>query len=256
MIFALIACNTTDGYDPETWNSPLALEADEDGDPARGETIYFEETWNGSAYGLTCDHCHGVDPDDTLSADAGDLNRAAHTVWNAAYRGSWKSGESWLDGSDQKLGAFGGQICVTACYPDSEMDPQSAADLEAWMRQQKDDVQDPDDDRAQPLDYGFTSWDADAWWDTAEAPYGDATAGEALAARHCGACHGETPVFYTLGDLDDATLMQRIRKATLHKGTDDEVSAPNGDMPRLTKDRLSDEELADLMAYLTLDTGA
>ncbi|MCP4806905.1 MAG: cytochrome c [Proteobacteria bacterium] len=255
MLIALIACNAgTGGYDPDTWNSPLASEAEEDGDPVNGETIYFEETWNGSAYGLTCSHCHSIDPADTPTTDADEYNRAAHTVWNAPYRASWKSGDAW-DSDSNKIGAFGGQICVVAYYPDSEMDAQSAADLEAWMRQQRDDVQDADDDRAQPLEYGFTSWDADAWLEANPAPYGDAVAGQELTDRHCGSCHGEPAVFYSLDSLDDATLVSRIRKDALYVDTDQEVDAPNGDMPRLPKDRLSDDELGDLLAYLTQDAG-
>ena len=252
MLLFSLACavgGAGDFYDPETWNSPLASEAEAEGDADNGETIFYEETWNGSAYGLTCSSCHSVDPDDTLTVDADDYNRAGHTVWNVAWRESWKL-QDWDDLESTKIGAFGGQICVVAYYADSTMDAQSAADLEAWLRQQKDDAPAADDPRAQPLDYGFTSWDADAWWASVSAPYGDAAHGEELATRHCGSCHEDPPVFYTLDSVDDATLMQRIRKASL-----DGADAPNGDMPRLPKDRLSDDDLADLLAYLTEDTG-
>ena len=41
--------------------------------------------------------------------------------------------------------------------------------------------------------------------------------------------------------------VQRIRKAKI----DDENTAPNQRMPRVPHDRLSDEELYDLLAYIT-----
>ena len=254
----LIACNGpgSSTYDPDTWNSPLALEADEEGDAGRGEAVFFEETWNGSAYGITCASCHSVDSADTLTTDADDHNRAAHTVWNVAYRGTWKSSQTWDEPDPDVMGGFGGQICVEVYYQDSSMDAQSAADLEAWLRQQRDEALDESDPRSQPLDWGFTAWDGETFLADLEglegADLGDAAAGEALAERHCGSCHdaGSGTVFYTLADLSREDLVQRIRKDTLHGGTADEDRYPNSLMPRLPWDRLADTDLMDLLAFL------
>jgi len=256
MLLILAACapETPDSYDPDTWNSPLALQAEEEGDASRGETIFDDEVWNGSTYGITCASCHSADSADTLTVDADDWNRPGHTLWNVAWRGSWKSGQTWDEGRDDVIGAFGGQICVDVYYADSSMDAQAAADLEAFLRKQRDDSASDDDDRAQPLDFGFTSWDGAAFLSEIEGlegeDLGDAAVGEGLADRHCGSCHdaGDGTVFYTLDSLSRDDLVQRIRKETL-EGTEED-KYPNTLMPRVPSDRLSDDELKDLLAFL------
>lgn len=264
MLFALlIACGTSkDGYDLETWRSPLAAQYDGEGDAAEGERIYFEEHWeDASAYGFTCDSCHSIDPGDTLLVDAGEFTRPGHTTWNAPYRELWKSNQAWDDTESTVIGAYGGQVCVAAYFPSgSAMTPEQAAHLEAYMRTRMD--ADPaGDPRAEPLDYGFTSWDTkaefvasvadgDGWLYGTE--LGDPTAGEALAARQCGSCHlpdgASAPEFASTGTLELPTLIARIRRANLDDGTD----APNVRMPRISEDRLPDADLADLLAYLTV----
>ncbi len=260
LLLFLAACGGDDVYDIDTWNSPLASTYDGVGDPAEGERIYFEEHWtDDTAYGLTCNSCHGSDPDDTMTVDAGDLNRAAHTTWNAAWRERWKGGQDWYVEESIYLGGYGGQICVTAYFPgDAAMTAEQAAHLEAWMRDNRDD--DPGDDpTAQAFDYSFTSWDtkddfvasvkADGGGWLYGADLGDVTAGQALLDRHCAACHdedGSGPVFYTaeLQELD--SLIARIRRTEVEG-----VSAPNTRMPLLSEDRLVDDELRDLLAALT-----
>lgn len=254
----LLACSSSDptSYDPDTWNSELARLADEDGDADRGEAVFFDEVWNGSSYDMTCASCHSVDPADTLLVDVDDLNRAGHTLWNVAHRGSWKSGIAWDSGDTEVIGAFGGQVCVDVYYTDSEMDAQSAADLEAFIRVQRDDVADDADDRAQPLDFGFTSWDGETFLAEIDGlegeDLGDADSGAALVDRHCGSCHdqGSGTVFYTLDSIGREDLVQRIRKDTLNSGDADEDRSPNTLMPRLPWDRLDDTALKDVLAFL------
>lgn len=259
LLIAMLACGDA-AYDVETWNSPLALEAEEPGDAARGEDVFYGEHWEDqSIYALTCAACHAIDSGDTWTTDADDYNRAGHTVWNAPYRETWKVSQTWDSEDSTVIGAYGGQVCVRAYFPSgSNMTGQQAADLEAWMRGMKDDA--PGEPTSEPLDFGFTSWDtqddfiasvqdADGW--LVGADLGDVGAGQALATRHCGSCHtssGDTePSFFGLASLDTGELIQRIRKVEL-----DGIDAPNDRMPRLPEDRLSDDELRDLLAYLTL----
>lgn len=256
----LAACGGDAAYDVDTWNSPLASQFEGEADPAEGERLYFEERWlDDSDYAFTCASCHAVDPADTLTEDADALNRAAHTTWNAAWRGSWKGGVSWDVEESEIIGAYGGQICVTAYFPDgSAMTAEQAAHLEAWMRDNRDATGEAE--TAQPLDFGFTSWDtaddfvasvqdgAGGWLYGAD--LGDPAAGEALLEEYCGACHapagGGAPVFYTAATADLGTLLARIR-ATEVAG----VAAPNDRMPRLPEDKLPDADLRDLLAALT-----
>ncbi len=255
---SLLACG--DGsYDIETWQSPLASQADEAGDAARGEEIYFNEHWTDtSPYALTCVSCHSVDSGDVWADDSDEFTRPAHTTWNVAYRENWKVSHGWDNAESDVNGAYGGQVCVRAYFPSgSEMTAQQAADLEAYMRDNRD--ADASAETAAELDYGFTSWDTqDAFFERISdgaggfktgADLGDPTAGEALTFQYCGSCHsddGSTVTLYSLGSIDTGTLVQRIRKVDV-----DDVDDPNDRMPRIPEDRLSDDDLADILAFLT-----
>lgn len=259
--WSLIGCGG--GYDLDSWRSPLASGFDGEADAAEGERLYYEEHWlDDSAYGFTCVSCHHDDGGDTLTVDADELNRSAHSVWNAAWRESWKGGQGWDLEESNSLGAYGGQICVTAYFPSgSAMTAEEAAHLEAYIRTRKDEAPEVGDPLAAPLEYGFTSWDTqeaflasvadgDGWLYGSE--LGDPSAGAGLAARYCGACHapeGSTePVFSTASKLDLGTLIQRVRRVKL----DDETPAPNERMPRLPEDKLSDEDLRLVLAWVTM----
>ncbi len=258
----VLACGDKDDgdgatYDLESWRSPLASGFDGEGDPAVGEALYYEENWeDATGYGFTCDSCHSADPADTVTTDGDDWNRPAHSTWNAAYREVWKVNHAWDKADSDKIGAFGGQICVKAYFPSgSEMTAEQAAHLEAFMKGNVDG--DASAETAQPLDYGFNTWDTQEdflasvgggdWLYGAE--LGDVANGEALTARHCGSCHtpeGESaPVFYTAASADLDQLISRIRRVDLGDGT------PNDRMPRVPWDRLSDDDLADVLAFLT-----
>lgn len=255
----LAACSTgPDAYDIATWRSPLSSQFDGEGDPAEGERIYFEEHWTDtSEYNLSCSSCHAADPADTLTVDAGELQRPAHTTWNAALRTRWKGGQNWDSTDPDYLGGYGGQICVTAYWTDAAMTPEQAAHLEAWMKTNIDDAPASDDPRAQPLDYAFNTWDtqeafvdglrdgAGGW--LAGSDLGDVSAGEGLAAAHCGSCHASSGAvsFYSVG-LNAGDYVRRIRRTSV-----DDVAAPNDRMTRIPWDRLPDEDLRDLLAWLT-----
>lgn len=263
LLLLALACDKGAGtYDADTWMSPLALEFDGTPDAEEGARLYVEEHWeDSSAYALTCVSCHHDDSGDSLTSDADELTRAAHTTWNAAWRGVWKGNQTWDLEESNILGAYGGQVCVAAYFPEgSDMTAEQAAHLEAYLKTRRDPTEDATDDRSQPLDYGFNTWDTkedflasvadgEGWLYGTE--LGDPAAGEPLAQEYCGACHtpaGESaPVFYTTSTLPLITLLQRIRRFDL----DEDTPAPNDRMPKLTEDRLLDEDLRDVLAYLT-----
>ncbi len=85
----LLAC----AYDPETWRSPLASGFSGTPSAEEGERVFFEERWeDDTPYALTCNSCHNAEPGDSLTEDDDEtLNRAGHTVYNAALRGEWKN---------------------------------------------------------------------------------------------------------------------------------------------------------------------
>ncbi|MCB9762992.1 MAG: cytochrome c [Alphaproteobacteria bacterium] len=263
LLIALLAgCGGPTEYDIDTWKSPLASEYRGDGDATLGEEIYFNEHWEDtSPYALTCSSCHSADTGDTLTTDADDLTRPGHTVYNAPYRETWKGDHTWDAEDDNVIGAYGGQVCVRAYFPEgSDMTGEQATHLEAYMRTRMDASPAADDPRAEPLDFGFTRWETEddfvasvgdgaGGWLYGE-DLGDVANGEALTAEYCGACHipeGESaPVFYGAANSELPVLMARIRRTEVAG-----FEQSNIRMPRVPADRLSDEDLADILAFLT-----
>ena len=253
----LAAC----AYDPETWRSPLASGFSGTPDPAEGERIFNEEHWeDDTPYALACTSCHHAAEGDTLDVDDDDtLNRPGHTVYNVSLRGEWKNQHRWDALADDQIGAFGGQVCVDVYFPgDSEMTAEQAAHLEAWLKTRADAEPAEGDERAEPLGVGYTEWETQDEFITAlgsdpGADLGDVDAGAALAGRYCGSCHatgeGGALQFYTLSSLTPATIAARVRKATV-----DGVGGGNIRMPRIPDNRLPDDELRNILAWLTLPT--
>ena len=244
-------------YDMESWQSPLASGFDGTPDAAEGERIFNEEHWEDeSIYALSCINCHHNAAGDTLDTDEGDLNRPGHTVYNAAWRGEWKNGERWSKAKSDLLGAFGGQICVDVYFPgDSEMTPEQAAHLEAYLKTLTDEVPSEDDPRAQPLGIGYSTWDTQSAFlaeigDRTGPDLGDIDNGALLVDRHCGSCHDTAEdgsvEFYTAATLSTDQLISRIRRTTV-----DGEEHHNGFMPRLPENRLVDADLKDVLAFLT-----
>lgn len=252
-----------EAYDLDAWQSPLASQFSGTPDAAEGERIYREEQWNDSSdYAFRCTSCHGNDPGDTLTEDADALSRPAHTTWNAPHRERWKIGQSWDEKQSDILGAYGGQVCIRAYYPDgAAMSAEQAAHLEAWMKTRIDSSAGAP--TSEPLDYFFTEWptQSDFLASVSDgsggylygADLGDVDAGAELAQAHCGSCHSpdgaSEPLIYTAATASLGELIARIRKVDLDDGTE----APNDRMPRVPHDRLDDDELADLLAWLTQD---
>jgi len=264
LLLPLLACKgdeEPEGYDLETWQSPLASGFEGTPDADEGERIYFEESWSDvTPYALTCSKCHSADPGDTWTTDADEYNRPAHTTWNAAYREVWKVGHSWDKEDSDKNGAYGGQICVKAYFPSgAEMTAEQAAHLEAWMKTNID--ADASAETASPLDYGFNTWETqedfvvsiqqgEEWLRGDE--IGDPEHGEELTTRHCGSCHtvegDSVPTFFSVAGLDTGQILARVRRVDVGL-----TEHTNERMPRVPWDRLSDDDLADVLAYLTVD---
>ncbi len=257
----LIACGPGE-YDLDTWSSPLAAEYDGEGDAAEGERIYAEEHWtDGSSYALSCTACHGSAAADTMERDAETYNRPAHTIWNAPYRETWKSSHEWSAEESNVIGAYGGQVCVSYYFTDAEMTAEQAAHLEAYMKTLRDDSPAGDDARAQAFDYSWKTWstqddfltsvgDGSGGWLYGD-EIGDVDSGEVLVGESCGPCHTRDGVVdpssgYEASFADIDWWIARIRRVTVG---DMETSSVR--MPAFTPDRMPDEDLADVLAYLT-----
>lgn len=244
-------------YDMESWQSPLAKGFEGVADPEEGERIFNEEHWEDkSIYSLSCARCHSASEADSLTVDEGDLQHPGHTVYNAAWRGSWKNGEKWSMAKSDTLGGFGGQICVTVYFGgDSAMTAEQAAHLEAWLKTRTDAEPSEGDPRAQPIGVEYSSWDTQSTFLSSIAgkvgeELGSVENGELLAGAYCGSCHrtgaaGELE-FYTASLQSAEQLAARIRRASVNGD-----SAPNRYMPRIPEDRLLDEDLKDILAFLT-----
>jgi len=206
------------------------------GEPAsmsEGEEIYRSEVDDGNTF--TCATCHAL----REPADDG-LRRVAHPLFDAAHRPTYKNGA--LTEMREAVNS-----CLTEwmnAEPWEEQDPRWLA-LEQFL-----DSQAPEG-AVSPLRF-----------EVVPPPFGelleggDAAAGRVLFDASCSSCHGEggvgTQQAPPVGDrgLDPAYVAERVRTS----GRPDSPvyeGLTGGIMPFWAEDRLSDDELRDLVAWLS-----
>ena len=225
---ALVACS--DGSAPST--PAPAADAGADAPPSApvdGEAVYLQPFEDGNTF--ACATCHALDEP---AADG--IRRPGHAIGDAIARPSYKGGTltNFLDAVN---------TCVTewmTAPPLTESDPRWTA-LRGFLA-------DGAPASAPALDLAIVPAPEDL-------PAGDVEAGRALFNESCIVCHGEDATGTVRGPglygtaLEPAAIARRIRTSgPLTSTTYDGVTG--GRMPFWVPDRLSDAELADVVAFV------
>ena len=207
--------------------------ANGDPDPTsatHGQALYEARHDDGNTF--ACSTCHA------LSEPAADgITRPGHPIGDAAARTSFKNGQL-----DTLLEA------VNTCRQDWMGAPAFTAQDERWLALEGFLAEQAEG--AAPSALSFTVADPPT-----EIDGGDAAAGEATFNRTCSVCHGQSGVGTQLAPPiagtpeDDAFIATKIRRS----GNVDSAVYPDlipGRMPFWAPDRLSDDELRDVVAFL------
>ncbi|MHC4547300.1 MAG: c-type cytochrome [Planctomycetota bacterium] len=204
------------------------------GDPERGRRI-FHDTGENLAY-PSCAHCHAV-VDDAAEVKTGRV-RPGHPVFNSAHRGAWKNGNRKL-----KTAGDAGNTCVVSFQKRKRLPADRVADLEAYLRTIS-------PGKAKPRRLGFEP----ALPESLDG--GDRARGRTLVQRYCAGCHGASEQH--LQDELKAGRRKRGKVAMKVRGWIKDKRAPggmrfkpaHGQMSFFAKDRLPDEDLRDILAYV------
>jgi mono/diheme cytochrome c family protein len=206
-----------------------------DANLGEGERIFRQPVDDGNTF--ACSTCHALQEP---AADG--FRRVGHPVSDATRRPHYKNG-----GVAMLRGA------VNSCLEEwmsadrwSEDDPRWM-ELQSWL-----DEQAPEGE-AEPLSFEIVA-------PPSNLEGGDAAEGQRLFNESCAKCHGqdgvgtERAIPLDTRDLDPAYVARRVR---LSGATDSEVydDLTGGRMPFWAADRLSDNELLDMIAYLTQNDG-
>src|SRR3569832_581923 len=189
---------------------------------------------------MTCASCHSFDRRDTPSVDADGLRRAGSSIFGAAHRTNIKK-------SGTNLVALGGNVCVIHFMKGEEpgMNAQELADLDSFLKAGGG----ADRPSAKNIDYASLKWTLPD-----RLTGGDARKGAALAGKTCITCHGvdgkKSRLIDVGSDLDAGSYQATdLRKLALR------IRNPqykqDQEMPGYSDLRLSNEELVDLLAWLT-----
>lgn len=204
----------------------------EPGTPSGGERIFSEPVEDGNTF--ACATCHAIDDAED------DFRRVGHALGGATRRGSYKNGQ---------LTEF--REAVNSC-------------LTEWMNA---DPWTEDDERYVALESFIdegSGAEEDVVFEIVEPPAGskieagDAARGQALFNDSCAACHGADGIGSTLaipvasGQLEPGYAASRIRRSG-SPFSEVYTGLAGGVMPFWAADRLSDDELADIVAWLSRD---
>lgn len=203
----------------------------DDADPAsNGQALYEARHDDGNTF--ACSTCHA------LSEPAADgITRPGHPIGDAAARTSFKNGQL-----DTLLEA------VNTCRQDWMGAPAFSDDDERWLALEAFLGEQAGD--SAPSELTFTIADPPT-----DVGGGDASAGEVTFNRTCSVCHGQSGAGTQLAPPiagtpeDGAFIATKVRRS----GNVDSAIYPElvaGRMPFWAPDRLSDDELRDVVAFL------
>jgi mono/diheme cytochrome c family protein len=192
---------------------------------------YYYSAWGESSY--ACIYCHANFDEDRL--DDG-YWRPGHSLWNSAGRPSYYNGT--YAGEDNIPLARAINTCIVAFLQTDALklrdEPMQA--LLAYICSISPDETSP------PVQITRVT----------EAPEmdGDPRIGEKYFASSCELCHREKGILSALGFRRDASLvLAKIRGAKLPEDAAGEPSADNPPMPFFSAERLSNQRVADILAY-------
>ena len=192
---------------------------------------YYYRAWGGSRY--ACIYCHANF--DEARLDDG-YRRPGHMLWNAYGRPSFYNGAYRGKGEIPLARAI--NTCVVAFLQADALtlSNERMRTLIAYVRSISPDEVSPA--------ITITRSDSPPEMD------GDPRRGEALFAAACVLCHREKAVASPLTFADDtAVVLARIRGWQITDAASASGSAPPPPMPFFSRERLSDQETADLLAY-------
>lgn len=198
-----------------------------------GSTIYTSVASTGSTF--TCATCHAISESDGFAADG--FRRPGHPLLNATRRSEFKNGElhSLLDAVN---------ICRTEWMNTSAWNEsdQEWMNLLNWLDDQA------TEESADPVTMDIASVPS-------ELSGGDESVGRDLLNTRCVVCHGEdgggterAPNIKGIG-LQGSYIAARVRSSG-RVGSAVYSGLTGGIMPFWSSDRLSDDELLDIIAYL------
>ncbi len=249
-LFAFVGCKSTDGGDRDACGEaggesledkfPRWAEASQlQGDPEAGRE-YFE---NRMYYAfMTCESCHSFDAGDTMTADADEHTRAGVSVWGAAHRTNIK-------GAGSDVAALGANACVTTWMggPEEGMTAQELADMQAFLETGGG----ANHPTSANLDYQGRSFTIPEILTG-----GDAERGEGLARTYCQTCHDVGDHDALTGDVDADLNPDKVPTkflGSLAKRIKDHPMMTNNDyMPGFPDQRMSEQDLLDLLAWFEL----
>jgi cytochrome c553 len=215
----------------ENWEVAVTLK----GDAEAGRKFFYEKTYGNY---MTCASCHGMDAGDTMSADAGDYQRAGVSVFGSSWRTNIKG-----TGSDEE--ALGGNTCVPYWMggPEEGAEPQDLANLDAFLKTGG------GQDHATSINI---DWKARSYTIPKTLTGGDAERGKQMALKYCATCHevdGTAPLY----DVDEAKLSggrtptERLDRVAAR--IKDSGQKNNSYMPGFSDQRMPEQDLLDLLAW-------
>ena len=207
------------------------------GDAARGRKLFVDQ---GDFDYPSCAHCHA-----TVSVDQ-EIKKTGHVsiafpVWNSHYRGAWKNIPA---DKGPKSSAEAGNFCVKAFQKREALPRQDLADLDAYIKTLS------PDQNVKPRKIGY----APKLPENLDA--GDPEAGKKKLLVYCDACHGKSDEHFQFelkpGKYKKLKIAMKVRGWVTRKGKP--VFKPNaGQMSFWARNRLSDKDLLDIIAYLRKD---
>jgi mono/diheme cytochrome c family protein len=207
------------------------------GDAERGRKLFHD---TGDYAYPSCAHCHAAVPakDEVEKARH---RRPGFPIYDSAHRGAWKNKAR---GKGPATAGDAGNTCVVAFQKRKKLDAARVADLNAYITSLS------PNKAAKPRRIGY----APALPESLDG--GDPEKGKKKVALHCGGCHGpgDEHLQYPL----KAAKHKKRKVAMKVRGwIEDEkresgmrFKPDTGQMSFFAKDRLPDEDLLDILAYL------
>ncbi len=205
-----------------------------DDDKAKGEKLFHAPTVGGEGNKMTCFHCHAkTNERDGLALKGDGHIRPANTLYDSAQRPKFWGGFAPTVG---KASAICQKQYMLGDGLSDEQDAQLTAFLTAISP-----------NAAPELDFRTTYRSMESL--LSDPTGGDAAKGKKKADTYCMTCHldGRVGPVWAPGLYEPDWVVRRVRRLDGHK---------NKQMPNFTFTRLPDEDLRDIVTYLTNPTSA